>query len=464
MLPSCGSVPSLKLKMAAEVDEILKIFNFNMDSFWDSPAEMSEEEDNYGTIDPDELIRAQENKNTKKKTKNDMKIFQEFLKRRKEINVGDGIETLPKSTLNELIANFLVNVRKKSGEEYEPSTLRGIFCSINRYLVAANYYPEDSELTIVTDPEFKKTRKALAAKQKELKGKGKGSRPRKARALTKEEVDLLFEEKVFTLENPEGLLWLNFWNICKHFGIRPGEESRNIRWKDVTLHKTADGKEYIMVNERLTKTRNGMDCRNVRENPPLMFSTSGDLNDARDPVSAYKMYALKRPANLPEDSPFYIRICQAYAKSGRWYFETPMGHNTLDTIIKKATDRVGIHSEKHAIISNHSVRKTTVKTLKKAGVADTDIQQVTGHANVQSINSYNEFDIEDHENISHALSHYKSPENDLQVALQPNDKSGNNIALKLPSISSVNPMAMFSGATINNCTFNMNFEIRNSQE
>lgn len=201
---------------------------------------------------------------------------------------------------------FFVNVRRKTGDEYEPSTLRGFYSSISRYLSSCKYY--DSDQTIMNYPTFSKALKALAAKQKELKSQGKGSRPRKARSLTNEEVDKLFDEGVFTLENPEGLIWLNFWNMCSHFGVRPGLESRSILWKDVTVHKNNVGKEYAMLNERQTKTHSGIDCRNIIENRPKMYATSGDANNPRDPVSAYKKYAAMRPANLGENSAFYLGI------------------------------------------------------------------------------------------------------------------------------------------------------------
>ena len=131
-----------------------------------------------------------------------MKILNSYLEEKH--NVRDPIETIDKHLLNELLADFLVNVRQKDGKEYEPSTLRGFFASISRYLASCHYYDNDDQ-TIVTDPVFIKTRKALTAKQKQLKGQGKGARPRRARAFTQEEVDRLFNDEVFTLKKPEVL-------------------------------------------------------------------------------------------------------------------------------------------------------------------------------------------------------------------------------------------------------------------
>ena len=46
-------------------------------------------------------------------------------------------------------------------------------------------------------------------------------------------------------------------------------------WGDVKLKKTADGKEYLEFNDRQTKTRTGLDRRDIRAMPPKMFATDG---------------------------------------------------------------------------------------------------------------------------------------------------------------------------------------------
>ena len=85
-----------------------------------------------------------------------------------------------------LIANFLLQVRKKDGEQYEPTSLRSFVSSFDRYLRKKDY-----SSTIMEGKEFRKTKEALVAKQKELKKEGKGNKPNAARMLTDEEVDIL---------------------------------------------------------------------------------------------------------------------------------------------------------------------------------------------------------------------------------------------------------------------------------
>ena len=84
-----------------------------------------------------------------------------------------------------ICANFIFSVKRKDGEDYEPSTLRGLFSSVNRFLKEGKY-PE----SIIDDKEFDQARKCLEARSKQLKKRGKGCEPNAAKALTDEEVNI----------------------------------------------------------------------------------------------------------------------------------------------------------------------------------------------------------------------------------------------------------------------------------
>ena len=57
--------------------------------------------------------------------------------------------------------------------------------------------------------------------------------------------------------------------------------------------------------------------------------------------------------------------------------------------------------------TNHSVRKTIVRKLQKAGVSNDKIIAVTGHKTEQSIIAYVDTDLEDHRHISTLLSNQR---------------------------------------------------------
>ncbi|CAH3017022.1 unnamed protein product, partial [Porites evermanni] len=75
-----------------------------------------------------------------------------------------------------------VTVRRKNGEDFEPSSLRGLICSFNRHLKACKY-----PCSVIEDSQFEQVRQALEARSKELKKDGKGNKPKAAEAITDEE-------------------------------------------------------------------------------------------------------------------------------------------------------------------------------------------------------------------------------------------------------------------------------------
>ena len=64
-------------------------------------------------------------------------MLPEFLNSKSESRT-DEEKILPKE-LNEYLSKFIVAVRRKDGEDFEPSSLRGQICSFNRHLKACKY-------------------------------------------------------------------------------------------------------------------------------------------------------------------------------------------------------------------------------------------------------------------------------------------------------------------------------------
>jgi len=119
--------------------------------------------------DIDKFLEENENENTKKKTLSDIRLFKSYL-----VNTGENteIENMTAANLNEKFSTFLLSVTKKDGTEYEPSTLRGFMCSLDRYLRQRN-----SNINVNSGPEFSKCRTVLKSKQKQLKALGYGNQP-----------------------------------------------------------------------------------------------------------------------------------------------------------------------------------------------------------------------------------------------------------------------------------------------
>ena len=87
-----------------------------------------------------------ENEITKKKTLYDIKVFKEYLDACDEKRE---IEDITPVELQQILKKFVLAVRKKNGEEYEPLSLRALIQSIDRHLRKNNY-----GLSVLNDKEF----------------------------------------------------------------------------------------------------------------------------------------------------------------------------------------------------------------------------------------------------------------------------------------------------------------------
>ena len=134
------------------------------------------------------------NINTIRATSRDVKQFQDFLQ---TLMVVDPIEQLSPENLNVYLAKYFEAALKKNGTMYEPDSLMAKLCSINRYLVNANY-----NCSLHRDPRFQLARDSLKAKQVQSREDGKGHRPHKTSGLSKEDEDKLWKAQVFGADSP----------------------------------------------------------------------------------------------------------------------------------------------------------------------------------------------------------------------------------------------------------------------
>ena len=332
----------------------------------------------------EQFIEDQENENTRKKTQQNVALLEEFLTLRNE---SRHIEEIAPKELNVYIAEFIITVRKKDGnEDYEPSSLRSLMASFERYLKKKNY-----GFVIMKDAEFEQACKALQSKQKDLKQKGKGNKPNSSVALTEEEIKLLHDKELLGTSTPEALLNTIWFNNTIHFGLRGCKEHRNMCWGDVQLRQTTNGQ---------TKTRTGKNPRDVRQIKPKMFSVPGS---EKDPVPAYQLCAKKRPTEMNDsDAPFYLAInnCTKQESSKPWFKKSAVGQNKLNSLMRKMAEKAELGPN----VTNHSGRKTMIQALTNNDIPARDIIQLSGHKNLQSVTNYSVVPEKQQVKMSHTLS------------------------------------------------------------
>jgi len=196
----------------------------------------------YTDDDIDKFIFENENENTRKKTLGHIKLLSKFPAEQGEPRE---IYTIPSTELDNILCKFLVGVRQKNCQEYEPSYLRGMLSSYERHLKRHRY-----GYSIIKDHEFSRTREVLKCKQKKLKTQGKGNLPKRADPISDNDIALLYEKGCLGTSTPKSLLSTMWFLNTLHFGIRGGgEEHRLLCWGDVTLQYDSNlNVEYLEYN------------------------------------------------------------------------------------------------------------------------------------------------------------------------------------------------------------------------
>lgn len=206
--------------------------------------------ENIQEEDVDRLLDEQKNKRTKLKTEGHIRLLKDFLSTRGEVRLP---EAIPPNDMNKLLALFFLSVKKTDGTDYEPGSLKGMQGSFERHLKERGY-----TTSLVTSIHFEKSRAALASKQKQLKKRGKGNKPKAAQALTDEERNTLYTSRQLGTHSPMALINTIWLNLTIHFGLRGVDEHRKLSWGDLVMGTDHTGQSYIEFNERETKTRTGM--------------------------------------------------------------------------------------------------------------------------------------------------------------------------------------------------------------
>lgn len=389
-----------------ELDRMFKETEFEEILNFDQPCEpapkpqVSEEQKvkRFEKVNTDEVynfIQNQENENTRKKTVSDMKLFTEFCHSQGE---SRPIEVLPPEVLDLLFGNFIAVVKKPDNSEYEPSSIRGMVSSLDRYLRGKQY-----RHCVNKNPLFAHSNNSINAKLRFLKAQGHGSKPNASDELTDEDIEHLFECGELGTESPEQITNLLHLSFSLLLGMRGGIEQRNLKWGDIDLAVDNDGDEYLVHRkERQTKTRTGGDPSNTRKFKPKVWNVK-DKPD-RCPVKAYKIYRSQRPPQMnTSDAPFVLSINHRRTAKTHWFKNMPMGRNHIYGLVsnmKKNCSKINPCKK----ITNHSVRKHLMQKCNDLGMPANVTIQVSGHKNVASANNYSKLNDNQQKLLANAIN------------------------------------------------------------
>ncbi|XP_056387734.1 uncharacterized protein LOC130282873 [Hyla sarda] len=362
-----------------------------------------------------QMGQQQKNINTARKTTSDIQTLQNFMSERNE---NRKIEVIPHTELDTLLSKFILVVKRKDGNEYEPHTLRCMVGSIDRYLKEHSY---NHTIIYGNSKDFPLTKQSLNAKIKFLKTIAESNPPIRQEALTDDDIEHLYKTGTLSLDNPTSLLNLVFFNNGIHFALRT-KEQYSLQWGDIKLKIDPRGNQYLEYTDRQTEMLENR--KNVRQVKPRIYATP-HIPD-RDPVTAYLKYQSFRPgAMMTLDSPFYLAPNVNYNPAfSEWYRSTKIGIQKIRAMMTTMKIRASLPESKKKvtyITKRRLVERLPQHTLGASGAMVPPTQQ----SNLHSFNKSAMIDMKQHKpatlinNLHTTLAHPSQERVPTTSSIQP---------------------------------------------
>ena len=158
-----------------------------------------------------------------------------------------------------------------------------------------------------------------------------------------------------------------------------------------------------------------------------------------------------------DEAPFYLAInhCKKPLSDKLWFKKSALGANALNSLMKRMAEKAGLGPN----ISNHSERKTMMQILTDNDVPPTDIVQLSGHKNLQSVTNYSTVSQPQQMKMSRALANLatgnvnESPKSSSSSNATTSRKHKPNREVE-QNQQQQQAMALFSGAVIEGGTYN----------
>ncbi|XP_064590253.1 uncharacterized protein KIAA1958 homolog [Zonotrichia leucophrys gambelii] len=265
-----------------------------------------------------DVLKKQEKK--KSNTMGHINVFEEWLRGHYPSETRE-IHRLPPADLDQYLLSFFSCAKKQNGKEFSASSLNIFRYSINRYLQEHHY-----QYSILRGPEFKASQEAYKLKYRHL-FQTKELQCNVVESLTSEDVENLLKKGILSKANPQGLLYLMFTNLIRGFGANTHYQAHQLCWGQVVLRKSREV-EYLEWKDDLSPEGN------EGEPNPLLFAKPEDPENC--PVSSYKEYARRRPADMLDDThPLYLSPVPLYSVWDKvWYIRKPLSKAKINNILK----------------------------------------------------------------------------------------------------------------------------------
>ena len=286
--------------------------------------------------------------------------------------------------MNKCLAKFYVSARKQDGSFYKKTSLFSIRAALDRYLKGPPY---NKRFSICDRALFGEANQTLSSYLKQLVREGKIARTVHKIPLTVHTIKALYEKGELgdaDTQNPRVLLQTAWFLISIYFGKRGRENQTALKRSMLRLLKTPDGQEYFELNrsEPGVILAVGLDASEEHSGEKL-FSEPGSR---RCPVEILKTYLSHLNPNI--DALFQRPKSEVSMKFNLkvhnvWYDSCNVGHNTLENMLRRMTERADIKP----YITNHSLRASTITLLSAYNFGTRRIKAITDHKSDSNIES-----------------------------------------------------------------------------
>ena len=137
--------------------------------------------------------------------------------------VHSKLDDMPVEDLNNVMSQFISEIRKEKVERYPGKTLHELVSSLQKY-----FEIRGRKINFFTDAAFEKLGKALDLEMKVSARNSIGLKPKQAEVFMQEMEDSLWEKQHLGSENPEMLLRTTSYLIGLNFRMRGGDELRQL--------------------------------------------------------------------------------------------------------------------------------------------------------------------------------------------------------------------------------------------
>ena len=308
--------------------------------------------------------------NTKKATNWGYSVWIEWSQAR---NITEDITDMEEKKINILLAQFVQEVRRKDGKEYPPGSLTNIVAAVQWYLREhgrPNISFFDEKNTI-----YDLLQKSLDAKLKTLTKKGIGCQKRQAQPITSQMEEELWEKGIFSRRTGEELTNAIFWYSCKLFGLRAGDEHRNLEASQFMISIDETGKYLKFTGRNCKNWQGGLHQQKIDPKELKIYAKS--VLGERCAVSTFQYYL----SLIPPDGPFYRRPLAGHPPR---YSAQVIGVNKLSTIVKNFCQKAGFQG----FFTNHSGKVTCATELFRNNIDEQLIMKQTGHRSQDAVRRY----------------------------------------------------------------------------